>query len=80
MNISFNSLWFVKHVMYTVEHHKYVPMPKVEWIQQQMVQKRVKRTDTMDQTHATSFNDPKWDSMWYIVSMQHITISYFIFR
>ncbi|XP_058630422.1 proprotein convertase subtilisin/kexin type 5 [Onychostoma macrolepis] len=39
---------------------------KVKWIQQQMVQKRVKRTDTTDQTHAASFNDPKWDSMWYI--------------
>lgn len=52
-------------------HHRYVLMLKVEWIQQQMVQKRVKRTETMDQTHDGSFNDPKWDSMWYIVSMQH---------
>ncbi|XP_016148018.1 proprotein convertase subtilisin/kexin type 5-like [Sinocyclocheilus grahami] len=48
-----------KHNLITTEN-------KVKWIQQQMVQKRVKRTDTTDQTHATSFNDPKWDSMWYI--------------
>jgi len=66
--------------MYAVDHHKYVLMLKVEWIQQQMVQKRVKRTDTMDQTQAITFNDAKWDNMWYIVSMRHITISNFIFR
>jgi len=66
--------------MYAVDHHKYVLMLKVEWIQQQMVQKRVKRTDTIDQTQVITFNDAKWDNMWYIVSMQHITISNFIFR
>ncbi|XP_035383608.1 proprotein convertase subtilisin/kexin type 5 [Electrophorus electricus] len=38
---------------------------QVEWIQQQMVQRRVKRTETA-QTHSTHFNDPQWDSMWYI--------------
>ncbi len=65
--------------MYSAAHHKYVLMLKVEWIQQQMVQKRVKRTDTMDQTHAANFNDPKWDSMWYIVSIQQITIRNVIF-
>ncbi|XP_026103707.1 proprotein convertase subtilisin/kexin type 5-like [Carassius auratus] len=48
-----------KHILITTEN-------KVKWIQQQMVQKRVKRTNTMDQTLVTSFNDPKWDSMWYI--------------
>ncbi|KTF75021.1 hypothetical protein cypCar_00027139 [Cyprinus carpio] len=48
-----------KHSLITTE-------TKVKWIQQQMVQKRVKRTDTMDQADTASFNDPKWDSMWYI--------------
>ncbi|KAG9281847.1 proprotein convertase subtilisin/kexin type 5 [Astyanax mexicanus] len=39
---------------------------EVEWIQQQMVHRRVKRTERASQTHSTLFNDPKWSSMWYI--------------
>ncbi|XP_030623096.1 proprotein convertase subtilisin/kexin type 5 [Chanos chanos] len=48
-------------------NHSLVAMEtKVEWIQQQMVLRRVKRTAHSSPTHTPAFNDPKWDSMWYI--------------
>ncbi|KAL2100373.1 hypothetical protein ACEWY4_004767 [Coilia grayii] len=34
----------------------------VEWVEQQVVHHRAKRDDTT----TASFNDPKWDKMWYI--------------
>ncbi|KAF7688537.1 hypothetical protein HF521_013344 [Silurus meridionalis] len=39
---------------------------KVHWIQQQKLHRRVKRISRNEETHFSSFNDPKWDSMWYI--------------
>ncbi|XP_041915930.1 proprotein convertase subtilisin/kexin type 5 isoform X1 [Alosa sapidissima] len=42
-------------------NHSLIAMESnVEWVQQQVVHHRTKRDDT------TSFNDPKWDKMWYI--------------
>ncbi|XP_036436898.1 proprotein convertase subtilisin/kexin type 5 [Colossoma macropomum] len=47
-------------------HSLVVTESKVKWIQQQMVHTRAKRTGRTSETHSTLFNDPKWDSMWYI--------------
>ncbi|XP_066499256.1 proprotein convertase subtilisin/kexin type 5b isoform X2 [Hoplias malabaricus] len=58
--------------------HSFISMePKVEWIEQQVVKRRVKRdykpssyTSAVQTTPAQSdsiyFNDAKWSSMWYI--------------
>uniref|UniRef100_A0AAR2IXQ3 P/Homo B domain-containing protein n=1 Tax=Pygocentrus nattereri TaxID=42514 RepID=A0AAR2IXQ3_PYGNA len=57
--------------------HSFISMePKVEWIQQQVVKRRVKRdykTSYMSavqssptQSDSIYFNDAKWSSMWYI--------------
>ncbi|KAM7074352.1 proprotein convertase subtilisin/kexin type 6-like [Ciconia maguari] len=40
--------------------------PKVEWIQQQVVKRRIKRDYKHGGTQSTYFNDPKWPSMWYM--------------
>lgn len=40
----------------------------MEWIQQQVVKKRTKRDYDFSRTQSTYFNDPKWPSMWYMVS------------
>ncbi|XP_028824606.1 proprotein convertase subtilisin/kexin type 5-like isoform X1 [Denticeps clupeoides] len=58
-------------------HHSFISMePKVQWVQQQVVRRRVKRdyklatpTFSHAQSSPTSsiyFNDAKWSSMWYI--------------
>ncbi|KAJ7424041.1 hypothetical protein BTVI_07874 [Pitangus sulphuratus] len=39
---------------------------KVEWIQQQVVKRRIKRDYKAGGTQSTYFNDPKWPSMWYM--------------
>ncbi|XP_053474688.1 proprotein convertase subtilisin/kexin type 5 [Ictalurus furcatus] len=39
---------------------------KVQWIQQQLLHRRVKRISRTTETQFGSFNDPKWDNMWYI--------------
>ncbi|XP_056146386.1 proprotein convertase subtilisin/kexin type 5-like [Lampris incognitus] len=39
---------------------------KVEWIQQQVVQIRVKRNTRASHTQTLYFNDPQWNSLWYI--------------
>nr|XP_023698827.1 proprotein convertase subtilisin/kexin type 6-like isoform X1 [Paramormyrops kingsleyae] len=45
--------------------HTFIRMnPKVNWIQQQVIKKRVKRNAASDQDYFT-FNDPKWPNMWY---------------
>jgi len=41
---------------------------QVEWIQQQVVKSRIKRDYKPGGTQSTYFNDPKWPSMWYMVS------------
>lgn len=43
---------------------------KVEWIQQQVVKKRTKRDYDLSRAQSTYFNDPKWPSMWYMVSAE----------
>ncbi|TRY57783.1 hypothetical protein DNTS_012046 [Danionella cerebrum] len=46
--------------------HSFIHMdPKVEWAQQQLVKKRVKRNVRLEPSHV-HFNDPKWTNMWYI--------------
>uniref|UniRef100_A0A6I8NZU5 Proprotein convertase subtilisin/kexin type 5 n=1 Tax=Ornithorhynchus anatinus TaxID=9258 RepID=A0A6I8NZU5_ORNAN len=44
----------------------FVNIGQVEWIQQQVVRKRIKRDYELSGTHSTYFNDPKWPSMWYM--------------
>ncbi|KAF4804617.1 hypothetical protein TURU_006029 [Turdus rufiventris] len=39
---------------------------QVEWIQQQVVKRRIKRDYKPGGTQSTYFNDPKWPSMWYM--------------
>ncbi|CAM4558064.1 unnamed protein product [Lepidochelys olivacea] len=47
--------------------HSFISMePKVEWIQQQVVKRRIKRDYKPGGTQSTYFNDPKWPSMWYM--------------
>uniref|UniRef100_A0A8C4EM16 Proprotein convertase subtilisin/kexin type 5b n=1 Tax=Dicentrarchus labrax TaxID=13489 RepID=A0A8C4EM16_DICLA len=46
--------------------HSFISMePKVEWIQQQVVKRRIKRDYNPAQNNIF-FNDAKWSSMWYI--------------
>lgn len=47
---------------------RYLSSWKVEWIQQQVVKKRTKRDYDLSRAQSTYFNDPKWPSMWYMVS------------
>uniref|UniRef100_A0A4W3IY08 Proprotein convertase subtilisin/kexin type 5b n=1 Tax=Callorhinchus milii TaxID=7868 RepID=A0A4W3IY08_CALMI len=47
--------------------HSFISMePKVEWIQQQVVKRRIKRDFKPGAAQYPYFNDPKWPSMWYI--------------
>ncbi|XP_064411557.1 proprotein convertase subtilisin/kexin type 5b [Latimeria chalumnae] len=47
--------------------HNFISMePKVEWIQQQVVKRRIKRDYKVTATQSIYFNDPKWPSMWYM--------------
>ncbi|XP_063311099.1 proprotein convertase subtilisin/kexin type 5 isoform X1 [Pelobates fuscus] len=47
--------------------HSFISMePKVEWIQQQVVKRRIKRDYKQNNVQSTFFNDPKWPSMWYM--------------
>ncbi|XP_019410471.1 PREDICTED: proprotein convertase subtilisin/kexin type 5 isoform X4 [Crocodylus porosus] len=47
--------------------HSFISMePKVEWIQQQVVKRRIKRDYKAGSTQTILFNDPKWPSMWYM--------------
>lgn len=40
----------------------------MEWIEQQVVKRRIKRDYKPGGTQSMFFNDPKWQSMWYMVS------------
>ncbi|XP_072564200.1 proprotein convertase subtilisin/kexin type 5b isoform X2 [Paramormyrops kingsleyae] len=47
--------------------HSFISMePQVEWIQQQVVKRRVKRDYKAGPSQSIYFNDAKWTSMWYI--------------
>uniref|UniRef100_A0A8C7MP60 Proprotein convertase subtilisin/kexin type 5b n=1 Tax=Oncorhynchus kisutch TaxID=8019 RepID=A0A8C7MP60_ONCKI len=47
--------------------HSFISMePKVEWIQQQVVKRRIKRDYKTSPAQSIFFNDAKWNSMWYI--------------
>lgn len=65
---------------------------QVEWIQQQVVKRRIKRDykpapprSLSSPAHSSAaqgnvfYNDAKWSSMWYIVSALHIRESLFSF-
>lgn len=65
---------------------------QVEWIQQQVVKRRIKRDykpapprSLSSPAHSSAaqgnvfYNDAKWSSMWYIVSVLHIRESVFSF-
>ncbi|KAM6245651.1 proprotein convertase subtilisin/kexin type 6 isoform 1-T1 [Spheniscus humboldti] len=46
--------------------HNFLRMdPKVDWLQQQEVKRRVKR-QVRGELHALPFNDPVWPNMWYL--------------
>uniref|UniRef100_A0A8B9IRV0 Proprotein convertase subtilisin/kexin type 6 n=1 Tax=Amazona collaria TaxID=241587 RepID=A0A8B9IRV0_9PSIT len=46
--------------------HSFLRMdPKVDWLQQQEVKRRVKR-QVQGEPHALPFNDPVWPNMWYL--------------
>uniref|UniRef100_A0A8C5M823 Proprotein convertase subtilisin/kexin type 6 n=1 Tax=Leptobrachium leishanense TaxID=445787 RepID=A0A8C5M823_9ANUR len=46
--------------------HRFLQMdPKVEWVQQQEIKKRVKRHARSD-PNLMYFNDPIWSNMWYL--------------
>ncbi|XP_028921939.1 proprotein convertase subtilisin/kexin type 6 isoform X2 [Ornithorhynchus anatinus] len=46
--------------------HNFLRMdPKVKWLQQQEVKRRVKR-HTRNEPHSLYFNDPIWSNMWYM--------------
>ncbi|XP_051484547.1 proprotein convertase subtilisin/kexin type 6 isoform X2 [Apus apus] len=46
--------------------HNFLRMdPKVDWLQQQEVKRRVKR-QARGEPHALPFNDPVWPNMWYL--------------
>lgn len=46
--------------------------PNIDWVEQQQVKRRVKRSINFYQTIKSSvsaaFNDPDWDKQWYMVS------------
>ncbi|XP_062985426.1 proprotein convertase subtilisin/kexin type 5 isoform X2 [Elgaria multicarinata webbii] len=47
--------------------HSFISMePKVEWIEQQVVKIRIKRDYKSGGIQSMFFNDPKWQSMWYM--------------
>ncbi|XP_060618166.2 proprotein convertase subtilisin/kexin type 5 isoform X2 [Anolis sagrei] len=47
--------------------HSFISMePKVEWIEQQVVKIRTKRDYKPGSIQSMYFNDPKWQSMWYM--------------
>lgn len=48
---------------------------QVEWIQQQVVKRRIKRDYKPGGTQSAYFNDPKWPSMWYMVRLCRVTVS-----
>uniref|UniRef100_A0A6I8SHP8 Proprotein convertase subtilisin/kexin type 5 n=1 Tax=Xenopus tropicalis TaxID=8364 RepID=A0A6I8SHP8_XENTR len=50
----------------------YTNMGQVEWIQQQVVKKRIKRDYKPTNTQSTFFNDPKWPSMWYMHCSENV--------
>ena len=47
---------------------------KVEWVEQQVSRKRVKRSVVEYST--IEFKDPEWANQWYLVSIKFMKISY----
>ncbi|XP_062310259.1 proprotein convertase subtilisin/kexin type 5b isoform X2 [Osmerus eperlanus] len=73
----FHSRTIKRSTLSSLGRHNFISMePKVEWIQQQVVKKRIKRdykpNPPVSSSALTSpaqniyFNDAKWSSMWYI--------------
>lgn len=74
---SFNKSW--KDVSLSAPKGPLLILSQVEWVQQQVVKRRTKRDYkpsypgpvpySMVQSSSIYFNDAKWSSMWYIVSI-----------
>ncbi|KAM8961076.1 proprotein convertase subtilisin/kexin type 5 isoform 1-T1 [Pelodytes ibericus] len=63
----YHSKTIKRSVMSSRGTHNFISMePKVEWIQQQVVKRRIKRDYKQNNVQSTYFNDPKWPSMWYM--------------
>jgi hypothetical protein len=47
--------------------------PLIDWVEQQLVKKRVKRNlmfyHPVKSSLSSTFNDPEWDKQWYMVSL-----------
>ncbi|CAI5786880.1 convertase subtilisin kexin type 5 isoform X2 [Podarcis lilfordi] len=55
--------------------HSFISMePKVEWIEQQVVKIRTKRDYKPGGIQPVYFNDPKWQSMWYMHCSDNINL------
>lgn len=73
----FHSRTIKRSTLFSRGMHSFISMePKVEWVQQQVVKRRIKRDykpsypgtvqSSMGQPNSIFFNDAKWSSMWYI--------------
>ncbi|TRY60185.1 hypothetical protein DNTS_003795 [Danionella cerebrum] len=73
----FHSRTIKRSTLFSRGTHSFITMePKVEWVQQQVVKRRIKRDykpsflgplqSSMAQPSSIYFNDAKWSSMWYI--------------
>ncbi|XP_048065150.1 proprotein convertase subtilisin/kexin type 5b isoform X2 [Megalobrama amblycephala] len=73
----FHSRTIKRSTLFSRGTHSFISMePKVEWVQQQVVKRRIKRDykpsypgpvqSSMVQSNSIYFNDAKWSSMWYI--------------
>ncbi|XP_013927534.1 PREDICTED: proprotein convertase subtilisin/kexin type 5-like [Thamnophis sirtalis] len=63
----YHSKTFKRSVVTSRGTHNFISMePKVEWIEQQIVKIRRKRDYKPGSIQSMYFNDPKWQSMWYM--------------
>ncbi|KAG8455262.1 hypothetical protein GDO86_001457 [Hymenochirus boettgeri] len=69
----FHSKTFKRSVVASRGVHSFISMePQVEWIQQQVVKRRIKRDYKTNNIQSTFFNDPKWPSMWYMHCSENV--------
>lgn len=73
-------------IVFFCEVYSPLIVSQVEWLEQQVVKKRIKRDykpsypsqSSLAQSSSIYFNDAKWSSMWYIVSVLYYhLINYF---
>ena len=57
------------HLLEELQHD-----PSIDWVEQQQVKKRVKRSvmsyHPAKSTSPSTFNDPEWDKQWYMVRIE----------